>query len=156
MLYFRYLIGYKSLNAFIISTTQFFVLIQFNIIDQNLISDLALGKIIKIDTPINYSISSPLDLVSKYNRSPRNIYYLLYPYSSSVNDYITSKASTLFYSLLQNVFAQIVNIKKNVVLITQEVKDAFCNTPIILHICWLLVFQWVNVYYKEICLSFGL
>ena len=156
LLRFGCLIGYKGPDAFINSKKLPSALIQPDVIDQNIASNLALGRIIEIDAPTNHFISSPLGLVPKHDGGFRKIHHLSYPHGSSVNDYIASEASTLSYSSLQNVFQQIVNAGRHAVLIKRDIKDAFRNTPIAPHIRWLLGFQWAGVHYEETWLPFGL
>lgn len=73
-----------------------------------------------------------LNLVSKYNKRIKKIFYLLYPYNSLINNYIISEISTFFYLFFQNVFIKIVYIKKYAILIKQNIKKIICNIFIVL------------------------
>lgn len=127
LLWFRYLIGYQGLDVFIDSINLLFILIQSNIIDVKIISNLASRKTIQIDSPTKYFISSPLGLVPKYNSSLYKIHHLLYPFNSLINNYIIQKSLILFYLSLYNVFIKIIKAKRHLVLIKQDIKDAFWN-----------------------------
>lgn len=139
-LYFGSLISYQGLDSFISYKNISFVLIQPNVIGKNITLDLFLGRIIEIDLLISYSSSYLLGLVLKYDRGFWKIHHLFYLPNSSVNNFIASKVSTLSYSLLQNVFTQIVIAERYTVLIKQNIKDMFQNIPITPHIKWLLDF----------------
>lgn len=104
---------------------------------------------------INHFISSSLVLASKYNRGFQKIYYLSYRHSFSINNYIVSKFAMLLYSFLKNIFARIIMVRKHIVLIEWDIKDAFCNIFINSYIQWLLGIPWIEVYYHKTCLSFG-
>lgn len=110
-------IGYQEPDAFIDSKNLPFVLIQPNVIDNKMTSDLANRKIIQINPPTKHSISFFLGLIPKHNGSLHKIHYLSYSLGSSVNDYITQKFSMLSYSSLHNVFAKIVKARRHVILI---------------------------------------
>ena len=141
LLRFGCLIGYQGPDAFIDSKNLPSVLIQPDVIDNKMTSDLASGKIIQIDPPTKHSISFPLGLIPKHDGSLRKIHHLSYPSGSSVNDYITQKSSTLSYSSLHNVFAKIIKAGRHVILIKRDVRDAFRNIPVAPHIQWLLGFK---------------
>lgn len=156
LLRFGCLIGYEGPDAFIDSKSLPSALIQSDVIDANIANNLALGRIVQIPTPTEYSISSPLGLVPKYDGGFRKIHHLSYPRGSSVNDYIASEFSTLSYSSLQNLFAKIIAAGRHAVLIKRDIKDAFRNIPVAPHIHWLLGFQWKEIHYQETCSLFGL
>lgn len=123
-----------------LSTQKIYPLHWFNSI-KNIALDLVLGKIIIKDALINHFISSLFGFIPKYDKEFRKIYHLLYYYSSSINDYIIFKVSTLSYLLYQNLFSQIMHPKKHAVLIKLDIKDEFRNISIASHICWLLDFK---------------
>lgn len=132
--YFGFLIDYKKPDTFISSGNLPSILIQLKVINQIIASDLVLSRIMIRDSPINHFISSPLSFVLKYNGHFKKIYHLSYSHGSLVNNFIASKAFTLSYSLLQNVFDHILVIRKHTVLIKQDIKNVFCNIPIAPHI----------------------
>lgn len=78
LLRFGCLIGCEGPDAFINSKNLPSALIQPDVIDQNIASNLALGRIIEIDAPTNHFISSPLGLVmyqSTMEASEKSIIY---------------------------------------------------------------------------------
>lgn len=156
LLRFGCLIGYEGLDAFNDSKNLLFVLIKPDVIDANIANDLALERIVRIDKPIEHSISSLLGLVPKHDGGFKKIHHLSYPHGSSVNNYIASEFSTLSYSSLQNVFAKIIAARRHAILVKRNIKDAFCNIPVAPYIHWLLGFQWKRIHYQETCLPFGL
>lgn len=108
LLRFGCLINYKRPDAFISSKNLLSALIQPDVIDKNIVHDLALSRIMQVNLLTDHSILSPLGLVPKHNRRFRKIHHYLYPHGSLVNNFIAFKSSTLSYLLLQNVFEKIV------------------------------------------------
>lgn len=134
LLHFRCLIGYQELDLFINSKNLLSNLIQLDVIDANIVNNLILGKMVKIDKPTEHLISSFLSLLFKRDGRYKKIHHLSYPHGSLLNDFIASKFSNLSHSLLQNVFAKIIKVEKHVVLIKWDIKDIFWNIFITSHI----------------------
>lgn len=70
------------------------------IIDQKQAHKLFGRKFVKIIDLALQLIFSPLSFASRHNRDLQNIYHMIYPKNSSINDYIATEALAFSYMLL--------------------------------------------------------
>lgn len=124
---FRYLLGYTEPNTFIVSAIFPSILIDSFIININLAQNFSSWRVIEIIDPTFLFISSSLDFVPKYNRGFWKIHYLSYLKGNFVNNYTTTKAFTLSYTLLQQEFEKVLVTSRHTVLLKQNIRDAFWN-----------------------------
>lgn len=97
---FECLLNYTKVDMFMLLANLFFGLIDSLIIDLELAQDFSNGKVMKIEDFAYLFILSFLGFIPQYNGGSRKIYYLSYPKNSLVNDYISTKSSTLSYTSL--------------------------------------------------------
>lgn len=116
-------------------------LLDPQIITEKLKDDLSSGHVIPATQGYSF-ISSPLGLVPKPNDGLRRIHHLSHSRGSSVNDFIPKKASNLRYTSLKKVTEMILRAGRHCVIIKKDIKDAFRNIRIALHVQWLLGFSW--------------
>lgn len=150
-------IGYKGpQNVLILLENLASAIEDPSIIDNKLVEDIQLRRVVFVPTPIASFISSPLDLIPKHNGGFRQIHYLSHPKKKSVNDHISDGADELRYTWFHEVLDLILKAGRYSIIIKRDVKDAFGNVPVAPQHQWLLDFRWTNKFYKETCLSFGL
>ena len=150
-------LGYQGPpDAFILSKNLSSALEDPAIIDKKLTEDLALGRVVEVESPTPPFICSPLGLVPKHDGGWRRIHHLFYPRGSLVNDYIPDGAGELRYTRFQEVLQLVIQAGRNCIILKRDVKDAFRNVPVAPQHQWLLGFTWWKKFYKETCLSFGL
>ena len=148
------LVGYERPKTLIISKNLSSTLLNPIKIDTKLSNYLALGQVEKVTGNWSF-ICSPLGLIPKPGRWCR-IYHLSHPCNHSVNYYISEKSAELKYTKFEKVLDMVSKRGQSLFILKQDVKDAFRNITLALHICWLFGFSWNKIFYYKKCLSFGL
>ena len=111
---------------------------------------------VRMASPKQPFISSPLGLVAKHDGGFRRIHHLSFPRNHSVNDHISNDYCKLAYTTFDNIIRLILSGGRNCMIVKRDIKDAFRMVLVAPHQQWLLGFQWNGVYYMETCLPFGL
>ena len=115
-------------------------LLDPQIIIKNLKDDLSSGQVIPVIQSYLFILSF-LGLLLKPNGGFCHIHHLSHPQGSLVNDFISKEASNLCYTSLTKVTVMILQAGYHCIIIKKDIKDAFLNIPVALHIQWLFGFS---------------
>lgn len=137
LLRFGCLLGYKGSGNLILFTNLPLALLYPTVIDQKL-AIKPVAESLKPYLPPIYFIS--LGLVPKHDGGSRKIHHLFYPEGFSVNDLIANEKFILSYTSLAHIFANVVRVSRNCIVVKQNIKDAFRNIPVAPHAQCLLRF----------------
>lgn len=117
---------YKGLSTFILSDNLALALQNSTIIEKKLKKDLVSGRVTQVQDPSTPSFSYlPLGLVLKHDRGWRKIYHLSHPRSELANDYISNKASEMWYTRFQEVLQLVTKASRHSIILKKDVKDIF-------------------------------
>jgi len=127
------MIGYLGPEQAYISPNLKSANLALGIMATRIAKDLSHGQIVESTTNSPF-ISSLLGFVPKQDNSLRYIHHLSFLIRTLVNDGIPINASHLHYTTIIQIFALIVQASRHSVIIKCNIKDAFCNIPLALHI----------------------
>lgn len=127
-----------------------------DVLTMDLETQLAYDRVTRLDTILEWFISSPLGLVPKSNGKWRRIHHLSYPLGKSVNCHIKEKYGALEYTSFDEAVALVIRIGRGAILIKKDLADAFRHIPVAESDWLLLGFSWEEVYFMERFLPFGL
>jgi hypothetical protein len=86
----------------------------------------------------------------------RLIFDLSVSSGKSVNDDISKGYGAISYESFVYAIKFVQEYDKGCKMIKHDLKSAFRHIPIAISDYWLLIFEWEDQYYVEMCLSFGL
>ena len=126
----------------------------------NIHDELVEGRIKQVPHLPPHYICSPLGSTPKKSNGTltgwRRIHDLSFPHSLSVNNGIPKHYGSLSYQTLDDAISLIAKAGPNVQLHKHDLKDAFRKIPVSPYDHWLLLFQWMGIYYTDLFLPFGL
>lgn len=126
-------ISYKSLQYLLILSENLASAMEDpSMIDNKLVEDLYLRRVVPILSPTGSFISSSLGLVSKYDGGFKQIHHLSHPKGRSVNDNISDGTRQLQYARFQKVRDLILRAGQLSIIMKRDVKDAFWNVLVTL------------------------
>jgi len=129
-------------------------------IQVNLSDELKYGRVKQVSHLPPFYISSPLGAAPKKSNGIftgwRRIHDLSFPSGLSVNDGIPKHYGSLKYQTLDDALRLIAKAGPGVQLHKRDLKDAFRKIPVSPYDYWLLLFQWMGIYYVDLFLPFGL
>jgi len=86
----------------------------------------------------------------------RTIFDLSFPQLNSVNDGIPTQLGSLSYEDLEAAIQLVAKHGKHCKMLKRDLKSAFRHIPIAPKDYWLMILQWDNRYFVDLCLPFGL
>lgn len=116
------------------------ILLNPQFITEKLKYDLSPGRVIPAIQSYPF-ISSCLGLVPKFYSESCCIHHLCHPQDSSVNDFIIKEGSNLDNSSIKNVTDIVLQAGHHCVIFKKDIKEAFCNIPVVPHTQWPLGFS---------------
>ena len=118
---------------------------------------LAAGRLVTLSHPLPaVYICSPLGLVPKSSGGWRRIHDLSFPETASLNDFIPCDWGTLEYATFDDAIEALLIQGPGAILLKGYLADAFRHVPVAMQGQWLLGSQWLDVFYMEAFLPFGL
>ena len=118
---------------------------------------LAAGRLVVMSSPLPEEyICSPLGLVPKSNRGWGRIHDLSFPRNISGNAFIPTDWGALEYTSFDEAVEALLRQGPGAVFLKEDLADAFRHVPVAISDRWLLGFQWLDIFYMEAFLPFGL
>ena len=101
-------------------------------------------------------ICSLLNLILKHDDEWRRIHDLSYLKDNSINESIIENAEVLKYVTFDEIIAILIFQERDVVMLKEDLANAFKHISVTLWNRWLLDFEWMKMYYMKLFLSFDL
>ena len=151
-------IGYRGSQFAHISNNLTLASQQPDILEANIATECQAGHILgPFDTsPLPNFCCSGLGLVPKHDGGWHAIYHLSAPYSSSINDSISSQDYTLSYCSVDDAFAIVSSLGRGALMAKIDLRNAFRLIPVRPQDWNLLGIKWCGKFYIDTCLPFGL
>lgn len=156
-------IGYTGPPRHVISKNLASASLNPEVITNRLEKELVAGRVRAVHLNLNHPniknipfISSPIGLVPKDGTGYRQINHLSFPEDVSVNAGIPTEYRSLVYTTLDKIFARVRSAGKGCYVHKEDIENAFRNIVVAPHLWWLLGFQWLEQFYVDCCLPFGL
>ena len=115
------------------------------------------GRLEILPSPLSeVYVCSPLGLVLKSDGGWRRIHDLSFPGGSSINDGIPKDYGALEYAAVDDAMTALIARGPGATMLKEDLADAFRHIPVAMSDRMLLGFHWLEVFYMELFLPFGL
>ena len=154
----------RDANVEYIENKKFHVFINYRSINEVFdifIVDFDKQFIVRRMSKMSFSLSAHyicllLNLIFKHDDEWKRIHDLSYFKNNSINENIIENAEVLKYVTFDEIIAIFIFQERDVVMLKENLANAFRHIFVIFWNRWLLDFEWMRVYYIKLFLSFDL